>query len=133
MLAGLRSDVTRAQLARAAVEGVVCNLLDGADELVRWTPEAASGRVMLIGGGARSAAYQQVTADLLGRQVLVLDSDELVARGAAIQAAATLAGTSIEELAAAWGPASGTTIDPDPSVDGAAIRAGYADALRADG
>ena len=32
-LTGLRSDVTPAQLARAAVEGVVCNLLAGADVL----------------------------------------------------------------------------------------------------
>ena len=32
-LTGLRTDVTPAQLARAAVEGVVCNLLAGADAL----------------------------------------------------------------------------------------------------
>ncbi len=35
VLSGLRSDVTRAQLARAAVEGVVCGLLDGLDALGR--------------------------------------------------------------------------------------------------
>ena len=33
VLTGLRSDVTREQLARAAVEGVVCGLLDGLDAL----------------------------------------------------------------------------------------------------
>ena len=40
LLAGIRSDVTREQLARAAVEGVVCNLLAGADHL-----PAGDGRV----------------------------------------------------------------------------------------
>ena len=42
VLAGMRSDVSREQLARAAVEGVVCGLLDGLDALgsVRagWRP-----------------------------------------------------------------------------------------------
>ena len=33
MITGLRSDVTREQLARAAFEGVVCGLLDGIDAL----------------------------------------------------------------------------------------------------
>src|SRR5690606_23401992 len=45
-LAGIRSDVTREVLARAAVEGVVCNLLAGADELGVRDP-----RVVLVGGG----------------------------------------------------------------------------------
>ena len=38
VLAGLRSDVTREQLARAAVEGVVCGLLDGLDALAAFAP-----------------------------------------------------------------------------------------------
>lgn len=62
-LTGLRTDASREQLARAAVEGVVCNLLAGADELTRWVPNLATGRIFLIGGGARSAAYRQVVAD----------------------------------------------------------------------
>jgi xylulokinase len=43
VLAGLRSDVTRADLARAAFEGVVCGLLDAYDALVALVP--ASGRL----------------------------------------------------------------------------------------
>ena len=85
MLTGLRTDVTPAQLARAAVEGVVCNLLEGADAL---GGRATEGRVFLVGGAARSAAYRRVVADLTGRPVLVPADDELVAAGAAVQAAA---------------------------------------------
>ena len=67
VLAGLRSDVTRAQLARAAFEGVVCGLLDAYDALAALVP--AGGRLLLTGGGARSAVYRQLLADLSGRAV----------------------------------------------------------------
>ncbi len=51
-LTGLRADVTPALLARAAVEGVVCNLLAGADAL---GAENVEGRVFLIGGAGAAA------------------------------------------------------------------------------
>ncbi len=124
LLAGLRSDVSREQVARAAIEGVVCNLLAGADQL-----PAADGRVVLVGGAARSRAYQQVVADLLGRPVHVPDDDELVARGAALQAAAVRTGASFAELAAAWSLQRGAVVHPDPAVDGGAVRAAYAEAV----
>ncbi|HEX7166600.1 MAG TPA: xylulokinase [Acidimicrobiales bacterium] len=128
-ITGLRSDATRQQLARAAVEGVVCNLLEGAGELVRWEPRVAHGRVLVVGGGARSAAYRQVCADLTGRAVVVPDDGEPVARGAALQAAAALTRRSFDDIANDWGIGAASVVEPDPSVDGAAIRAAYADAL----
>jgi xylulokinase len=124
-LTGLRSDVTREQLARAAVEGVVANLLAGADRLARWEPAVTEGRVILVGGGAKSPAYRRVVADLLGRPVVVPDEDELVARGAALQAAAVLTGTDLTEVADAWNVRTGVEVEPDPTVDGAAVRAAY--------
>lgn len=120
---GLRSDAERDQLARAAVEGVVCNLLAGADRLPR-----GEGRVVLVGGGARSEAYRRVVADLVGRPVVVPRADELVALGAALQAAVALCGASFEDLADAWDLHAGHTIEPDPTVDADAIRARYAEA-----
>ncbi|HEX6421739.1 MAG TPA: xylulokinase [Acidimicrobiales bacterium] len=124
LLAGLRSDVTRAQLARAAVEGVVCNLLAGADRLGVREP-----RIVLVGGGARSAAYRRVVADLTGRPVAVPDADELVARGAALQAAAVLTGRPFDEVADAWGIRRAATVEPAPGVDAAAVRSAYAEAV----
>ena len=126
-LHGLRSDATPEQIARAAVEGVVCNLLEAADALAS-TDAATDGRVFLIGGGGRSAAYQRVVADLTGRAVVVPETDELVACGAAVQAAAVLQGCSFDDLAAAWALGTGHTVEPDPRVDRAAIRGAYADA-----
>ncbi len=122
-LAGMRSDISRGQLARAAFEGVVCNLLAGADRLPR-----ADGRLLLVGGGARSRAYRQVVADLTGKCVQVPADDELVARGAAVQAAATLLGVPVHDIAVAWGLHDSQVVEPDPTVDAAAVRAAYAEA-----
>ncbi len=123
-ITGLRTDATPVQLARAAVEGVVANLLAGAEALGEL-----AGRVLLIGGGARSAAYRQVVADLTGREVVVPREDELVACGAALQAATVLLGGDVQARAEAWGLGTGDTTEPDPAVDGAAIRAAYADVI----
>jgi xylulokinase len=121
-LLGLRSDVTPQQLARAAIEGVVCNLLAGADAL-----GPAEGRVFLVGGAARSRAYRRVVADLTTREVVVPTESELVAAGAALQAAAVSLRGEFDALAQAWNVAQGETIEPDLAVDAAAIRAAYAD------
>ena len=122
-LVGLHSDVDREQLARAAFEGVVCNLLAGADRL----PEC-DGRVVLVGGGAHSDAYRRIVADLTGRPIMVPHADELVALGAAVQAAVVLTGSTFDDVADAWNLRAGRTIEPDPTVDAAAIRGRYAEA-----
>ena len=124
-LAGLRSGVQPEHVARAAVEGVVCNLLEGVDAL-RDAGVDISGRAFLIGGGARSAAYRRVVADLLGRPVLVPGDDELVARGAAVQAALLASdGASVDDLSASW-HREFAVVDPDLGVDREGIRAAYA-------
>jgi xylulokinase len=125
VLAGLRSDVTREQLARAALEGVVCGLLDGLDALEALVP--ADGRLLLVGGGAESAAYAQVLADLAGRVVLVPGERELVAAGAAVQAAAVLGGLEPSAVAAEWASGAGRAVEPGPAAAHAGeVRAAYA-------
>lgn len=124
-ITGLRTGTTREQLARAAVEGVVCGLLDGLDALTR-AGVRTDGGIVLIGGGARSPAYRRVVADLAGRPVVALDANELVASGACVQAAATLRDRDIAAVAADWTPARGAIIEPDPSVDRERVRAAYA-------
>ncbi len=131
VLAGLRSDVTQAQLARAAVEGVVCGLLDGLDALGAHNP-VDDGDLWVVGGGARSAAYRQVFADLAGRPVRRSGIDEPVATGAAVQAAAVLHGRAVDEVRSAWSAVAADRTDAaltEPCLDAdqaAAIRAAYA-------
>jgi xylulokinase len=123
-LAGLRTLHGRGDLARAAVEGVVHGLLDGLDALAAQGL-AAAGRLVLTGGGARSGAVRQVLADLSGRPVEAHSGAETVARGAAVQAAATLAGADPAEVAAAWRPPPDVVVEPGPAVDRAALREAY--------
>jgi len=73
-----------------------------------------------------------VVADLTGRVVVVPADDELVAAGAAVQAAALHHGCDFAQVAAAWGLGRGAVVEPDGRVDRAAIRAAYADAVGGD-
>ena len=133
VLSGIRSDVSRPQLARAAFEGVVCGLLDGLDAL-NAAGVPTSGRLLLIGGGAKSMAYREVVAALTQREVIVPLADEHVATGACVQAACVLSsarGESVDpiEVACRWGLGEGQAVTPDRSVDAVGVRAAYA-ALR---
>jgi xylulokinase len=123
-IAGLRTGSTREQVARAAFEGVVCGLLDGLDAL-RVNGVDTDGRLVLVGGGARSGAYQHVVADLAGRPVTVPPPHEHVAAGACVQAAAVLHQRAPDEIARGWGLDAGSTIEPENDVDREAIRARY--------
>jgi xylulokinase len=129
-LSGLRTDTEPAQLARAAYEGVVCGLLDAFDALGGSGVDTSAGRVVVVGGGAHSAVYPQLLADLLQRPVEIAATAEYVARGACVQAAAVLAGHDVATVAREWAPDDGRTVDPDPTVDAERVRAQYRDLLQ---
>ena len=123
----MRSNITRAGIARATIEGVLCGLLEGGDLLSRngvpW-----NGRLILTGGAARSKAYRQILADLTGRSVWICSVTETAAAGAAVQAAAALTGTSTDEVAAAWAPRLEIAAEPI-ATDNTAVRQAYRNAL----
>lgn len=93
VLRGLTSGVTRADLARSAVEALLCSLADAVDALGFSAHENSPRRVLMIGGGARNPAIQQLAPAILGVDVEVPEPAEYVALGAARQAAWALAGT----------------------------------------
>lgn len=119
---GLTNSTTREQLALAAHDGVLCGLLDGLDAL-RSAGASVDGRIFLVGGGSRSAAYRQRCADLSGRPVIVPDTDETVATGAAVQAAVVVGSGSFDEVATRWGCGGGTQVEP--TADATERRAAY--------
>ena len=125
LLAGLRNETTREELALAAHDGVLCGLFDGLDAL-RAAGVDTSGRLHLIGGGARSPAYRARTAALHGEPIAVPHEDETVALGAAVQAAAAASGRNPAELAADWPLGQSALVEPPPGVDGRDIRTCYA-------
>lgn len=123
-ISGIRTDVTREQFARAAIDGVACGMLDALDALRELTE--LDGRLVLVGGGAKSMAMQRVIAGLAGMPVVVSDADEAVATGAAVQAAAVLEQVEHAQIQDRWGLGGGELI---AGLDGGDIRARYA-ALR---
>ena len=82
---GLSLRHTKAHMARAVLEGVIMNL-KGCMELGQESGVTAT-RLSLSGGGARSAAWQQIVADIFGINVVRNSVDEGPAYGAAILAA----------------------------------------------
>ena len=124
---GLRSNTSPGQIARAAVEGVLCSLLEGRD-LLRAAGMRMAGRLILTGGAARSRAYQQVLADLAGQPVYLSRLDEAAGTGAAVQAAAALTGRATQAVARDWAPELTLAATPQPGIDAAAVRAGYREA-----
>src|SRR5580704_9734335 len=96
VLRGLTTrNATRENLARAAVEALLASLADAADRIAAACgTEPASGRVLLIGGGARSPAVRHAAPGIFFSPVIVPEAEEYVALGAARQAAWALAGTA---------------------------------------
>lgn len=129
-LHGIRSDVSRGCLARSAFEGVVCGLLDGLDALGAAGVPTERGRLVLVGGGTRSAAYRQVLATLSRRPVTVSDEDEIVATGAALQAAVVVVSDAeAEQITDQWGLRAGTVVEPGPESERSTeVRTRYAEA-----
>jgi xylulokinase len=121
---GLTNTTTREQLALASHDGVLCGLLGGVDAL-QAVGATIGGRVFLIGGGSRSAAYRQRCADLLGHVITVPDSDQTVAAGAAVQATAIVAGYRLEEVSRRW--RLGYGIEVVPLADGSSVRRRYSE------
>jgi xylulokinase len=83
-LVGLTARHTRAHVIRAILEGVVFSLRDTFTLLDEM--KVTVSRVRLGGGGAHSALWQQIQADVYGREVEILAAEEGAAYGAALLA-----------------------------------------------
>jgi len=111
------ASMTPENVARAAVEGLLCGLADGMAAMeAQGVPVE---RIRLIGGGARSEAVRRIAPAVLGRPVQVPEPGEYVADGAARQAAWVLAGTARPPE---WSTSRVSTYEAEP----AAIRERYA-------
>jgi len=115
VLRGLTSsNTTPENLARAAVEAVLCSLADAIDNLADCGITAQ--RVILIGGAARSRAVRAVAPAIFGVPVTVPEAGEYVALGAARQAAWAVSGAAEAPAWRAAGSAAEYTAEPTPQV-----------------
>jgi xylulokinase len=89
---GLTIASTRpANLARAAIEGMLCGLADGLDAV--RAVGVREQRILLIGGAAQNPAVATVASQVFDAPIVVPSPGEYVADGAAVQAAWALTGT----------------------------------------
>ncbi|MCZ7457250.1 FGGY family carbohydrate kinase [Streptomyces sp. WMMC940] len=140
LLTGLRHTTTPRQLLGAAYEGAVFTVLRALGQLPldESTPGdcapgdgAANGGprgsgaherpLRLIGGGARGRFWVDTVRRLSGRAVLIPESEELVALGAAALAAGAAYGRDPVAVATGWGTGRGREL-PAPPRDEAAWR-----------
>ena len=84
MLVGLTASHTRAHVIRAILEGVAFSLRD--TFTIFHDIEVPVKTIRLGGGGAKSALWRQIQADIYGRQVEIVEAEEGAAYGAAILA-----------------------------------------------
>ena len=127
-LAGLRRESMRPEhLARAAFEGMLCGLADALDVLRRRGVEVR--RIFLLGPAAELPAVQACAPALLGTQIVVPQSADYAAIGAARQAAWALGasqGTLDPRQPPVWQGATAQILDPGDDVAvGAAVRQQY--------
>ena len=113
------ASATPPNLARAAVEGLLCGLAAGLDAITAHGVVAQ--RLLVIGGGAQNPAVAAIAAQVFDLPVVIPEPAEYVAVGAARQAAWALTGEKPR-----WPVAVVTQPTPDFR---AVIRAQYAAAL----
>ena len=83
-LMGIKTSTTKQEILHAVIEGVCLGIRSCLEILPKGHP------VFLSGGGAKSAVWPQILADCTGREVLICESTELAAKGAALSAAMML-------------------------------------------
>ena len=121
-LTGLRYSTDKRAILQAAYDGLVATLLEATAFLDQWAPQSPDAPLLLLGGGARGRAWQETVRRLSGRPVLVVELSELVAYGAAVQAAAMLTGAPLAEIADGWGARRGLMLEPVARDDDALAR-----------
>ncbi|WP_405609303.1 xylulokinase [Streptomyces sp. NBC_01508] len=118
LLTGLRHHTTPQQLLGAAYEGAAVTVLRALDELLRACgldpadPVAARRPLRLVGGGAQGRTWVETVRRLSGRPVIVPESGELVALGAAALAASAATGEDPVAIATSWKTGDGTELPP---------------------
>ncbi|MDR0862143.1 MAG: xylulokinase [Oscillospiraceae bacterium] len=80
---GLGAATSAGDMARAVLEGVALNFAEMLALVERFAPVR---ELYLTGGGARSAVWRQILADVLGRELIVSNVEEGAALGAGMLA-----------------------------------------------
>lgn len=114
-ITGIDHTTTAKEILLASIEGVAYSLVQSIDTLgLNSSGIRPDAPIILIGGGAKGEIWQQTISRLSGRALQIPHSEELVAWGAATQAAAILLGESSVGVARRWKIAEGVRIPGRP-------------------
>jgi xylulokinase len=113
LLLGLTASHGRGHLVRAVMEGVAFALYDAYRALD--LDGATVNRAILAGGGVRSSLWRQIFADVFGIPISPLETVEQSALGAAVLAAAAMAGNDPAAVSRSWSRYD-APIQPDTAV-----------------
>lgn len=86
-------NLTSANLARAAVEGLLCGLADAMEAITAQGVRVDS--LIMVGGAGRNEAVQAIAPAIFGMDICLPEPSEYVAIGAARQAASVLSGEQV--------------------------------------
>jgi xylulokinase len=111
-LVGITAQHTRAHVIRAILEGVAFSLRDSLTLFREIGVPIES--IRLSGGGARSAVWQQIQADVYGMPVELIEADEGAAYGAALLAAVGIGDWRSVEAACEAAVRVAKRVQPDP-------------------
>jgi len=97
---GLRLTTRRGDVLRGLLEGVAFEMRLNLEILERSGCHV--GQLRATGGGARSDLWNQLKADVIGKEIVVPDVTETGCMGAALLAAAADRGAAVADLADRW-------------------------------
>jgi xylulokinase len=109
---GLTAEHDQRHLTRAVMEGATLALYDAYEVIASLG--ASPRRAVLAGGGARSALWRQIVADIFGLPIQPLANVEGSAFGAALLAAAGIGHLDLVPTARAWAQYD-DPVQPDPA------------------
>ena len=110
-IVGIDHATTSGEILLAAYEGVAYSLVKSLDVLhVHSSGVDVDAPIVLVGGGAKGAVWQETIARLSGRELVIPQAAELVAYGAAAQAAGILNNEAAVDVAARWKVADGSRL-----------------------
>ena len=110
---GLRHGTSPQEILLGAYRGAVQGLLDALEVIDDLSSGIApDAPVVLVGGGAKGVTWRRTVQRMTGRAVQIPDAKELVALGAAAQAASLLTGEEPDAVARRWHTRRGTILEP---------------------
>jgi len=117
-IVGLRQASEPGAILMATYEGALVGLLEAIDRITELVGGAApDAPLTLIGGGANGPVWQATAQRLSGRPIRIPAEPELVALGAAVQAASVLGGEAGPAIARRWSVSvtGDRTLEPVPA------------------